>query len=96
MTTVMADVVREAESFAAAHRQDPVAQRQWANACPAEHRAYFCTAMDSRPRVQLQGLDELTMELADELPELSWELRQLIHVARPLWDEDDIAREMVG
>ena len=94
-TTPMLDVLREAEAFAMANRQDPVAQREWAQACPAEHRAYFCEAMDRRPRVQLQGLDELTMELADELPLLSWELRQLIHVARPIWDED-VGRELVS
>ncbi len=97
MTKSMVEVVHEAEAFAVASQHNPEAQRQWANACPTEHRDYFCTAMDSRPRVQLQGIDELTMELADELPVLSWELRQLIRVARPLWvDEDDFARELVG
>ncbi len=95
MTKTMLEVVQEAEAFAAANRNNPEAQRQWARACPMEHRAYFCAAMDSRPRVQLQGIDELTMELADELPVLSWELRQLIRVARPLWEQDgDIAQEL--
>ncbi len=93
----MVEVLREAEAFAAAHQHDEAAQQQWAYACPREEREMLCSAMDSRPRVQLQGLDELTMELADQLPVLSWELRQLIRVARPLWEaDDDMAREFVG
>jgi hypothetical protein len=75
----------QAEAFAAAHRNDPEAQRQWVHARPAEEREYFCTALDSAPRVSLTGIEPITMEV-DDLTVLSWELRELIRVARPVWD----------
>ena len=95
MANTLGELVQEAGVFAAAHRHNRVAQRQWAYDRTFEEREYFRIAMDNRPRVQLQGIEELTMELADELPILPWELRELIHVARPLWDdEEDMAREL--
>jgi hypothetical protein len=94
MAKTLGQLLEEAAAFAAANQHNQDAQRQWAHACTTDQREYFCTAMDARPRVQLQGIDELTMDLADEQPTLSWELRELIHVARPLWEDDDTGGEI--
>jgi hypothetical protein len=83
-------VLIQAEAFAAAHRNDPDAQREWAYTRPREEREYFCAALDSAPRVSLAGIDPITMEV-DDLTVLSWELRELVRAARPVWDQE--ARE---
>jgi hypothetical protein len=82
-----------AEAFAAAHRNDPEAQRQWAHTRPPEEREYFSTALDCAPRVSLDGIAPITMEM-DDLTMLSWELRELIRIARPVWDQE--ARQLAG
>jgi hypothetical protein len=76
-----------AEGFARAHPNDTEAQRQWAHTCSAEEREYFCTALDSAPRVALEGIQPITMEV-DDLNVLSWELRELIRAARPVWEQE--------
>ena len=82
------EVILEAEAFARTHGDNPAAQMEWARQCPVEERDIFLTAMDAVPRVKLEGIEEFTMELSDELPAISRELRDMIRRARPVWNAE--------